>query len=192
MITMAIQKLEESVPCCNKQELYKRAFFYGLWFTRRHFRELYRERQSASISTTLDYILAHGSCQWLRAGQWTKCHRENGSAQQQERWDRDESRPCPFLQLSARISPWLIPLLVWLQQGHDLQRSQILQVSPVINQSNVSWVLSLWPSPQQFTHRALIVTVDIPHCASIFSKSSRGCKMVCKLWPSASHHHRAI
>lgn len=115
----------------------------------------------------------------------------HGSSQQQEWWDRDESRPCPVLQLSARISPRLIPLHVWLQQGHDLQRSQILQVSPVINQSNMSWVLSLWPSPQQFTHRALIASVDIPHCASMSTRSSRGCKMVCKQWPSASHHHRA-
>lgn len=75
----------------------------------------------------------------------------HGSSQQQERWDRDESLRCPFLQLSAGISPRLIPLLVWLQQGHDLQRSQILQVSPAINQSNMSRVLSPWPSPQRFT-----------------------------------------
>lgn len=116
----------------------------------------------------------------------------HGSSQQQERWDRDESRRRPFLQLAAGIGPRLIPLLVRLQQGHDLQRSQILQVSPVINQSNMSWVLSLWPSPQQFTDRAPIATVEIPHCASIFSMSSKGCKMVCKLWPSVSQHHKAI
>lgn len=86
-----------------------------------------------------------------------------GISKQQERWDRDESWLRPFLQLSAGINPRLIPLHVWLQQGHDLQRSQILQVSPVINQSNMSRVLSLRPIPPHFTERALIGTVALPH-----------------------------
>lgn len=103
----------------------------------------------------------------------------HGSSQQQERWDRDESRRRPLLQLSAGISPRLIPLLVWLQRGHDLQRSQILQVSPVIKQSNMSWVLALWPSPRQFTDRALIAAVEIPHCASIFLLSLVGAVKWC-------------
>lgn len=116
----------------------------------------------------------------------------HGISQQQERWDRDESRRCPILQLSAGISPRLIPLLVWLQQGHDLQRSQILQVSPVINQSNMSRVHFLWPSPQQFTDRVLIATVELPHPTSIFSKSCGGSKTVCNIWPPGSHHHEGI
>lgn len=110
----------------------------------------------------------------------------HGSSQQQERWDRDESRRRPLLQLSAGISPRLIPLLVWLQRGHDLQRSQILRVSPVIKQSNMSWVLARWPSPRQFTDKSPDSRCrDASLCIYLSPKSSRGCKMVYKLWPSA-------
>lgn len=63
---------------------------------------------------------------------------------------------CSFLQLSEGISPRLIPLLVWLlRRGHDLQRSQILQVSPVINQSNMSWVVFLWPQSTAVQRQSL-------------------------------------
>lgn len=113
-----------------------------------------------------------------------------GISKQQERWDRDESWLRPFLQLSAGINPRLIPLHVWLQQGHDLQRSQILQVSPVINQSNMSRVLSLRPIPPHFTERALIGTVALPHL-SIFSMSCSGSKTVCNLWLWDSQHPEA-
>lgn len=80
----------------------------------------------------------------------------HGSARQQEQWDRDESRPCPFPLLKARIGLQLVPLLVWLRWGHDLQRLQILQVPPVIKQSNMSRVGSL----QQPIDRALVVATQ--------------------------------
>lgn len=99
-------------------------------------------------------------------------------------------RSCRFQWGSAHD---LFALLVWLQLGHNLQRSQILQVSPVINQSNMSWVpLSVAKSRAGHKQSPNSLTVDIPHCASVFSKSWRGCKMVRKLWISASHHYRAI
>lgn len=85
----------------------------------------------------------------------------HGNARQQERWDRDESRPCPFPPLSARIGPRLVPLLVWLRRGRDLQTLQILQVPPVIKQSNMSRV----GSPQQPIDRALVVAT---HYSTLF------------------------
>lgn len=80
----------------------------------------------------------------------------HGSARQQEQWDRDESRPCLFPLLSARIGPRLVPLLVWLRRGRDLQRLQILQVPLVIKQSNMSKV----DCPQQPVDRTLVVATQ--------------------------------
>lgn len=84
----------------------------------------------------------------------------HGSARQQERWDRDESRPCPFPPLWARISLRLVPLLVWLRRRRDLQTLQILQVSPVIKQSHMSQV----GSPQQPVDRGLVVAEAAHKC----------------------------
>ncbi len=76
--------------------------FYGLPFTRKHLSELHRERQSASISTTLDYILAHGSCHRLRAGQRRKCHREQPSMEapssrsDETEMNHDDVHSCSF------------------------------------------------------------------------------------------------
>lgn len=88
----------------------------------------------------------------------------HGSARQQERWDRDESRPCLFLLLLARIGPRLLPLLVWLRRGRDLQRLQILQVPPVIKQSNMSWL----DSPLQPVDRTIVVFNIIPRHTTLF------------------------
>lgn len=71
---------------------------------------------------------------------------------------------CSFQQ---GIGPRLISLLVWLQQGRDLQRSQILQVPPVINQSNMSQFLAPWPALLQFTDRTLIAAVQLPRHTSV-------------------------
>lgn len=90
----------------NKQEWSERAS-HLLWFTRRYFSELYRERQRASISTTLAYNLAHGSCHRLRAGQWTKCHRERPSMEapsnrsDETEMNHDHVPSCSFQQGSA-------------------------------------------------------------------------------------------
>lgn len=99
-----------------------------------------REKDRVPLSSTLVYILAHGCCHWLRAGHWKKCHDERPSMGLQaagamrQRWITTIFIPAAF----SKDQPTTFPFLVPLQQEHDLQRSQILQVSPVINQSNMS------------------------------------------------------
>ncbi len=82
-----------------------------------------------------------------------------------QRWITPMFIPAAFCR--ARPTTYSPPCVTSV--GHDLQRSQILQVSPVINQSNMSRVLSLWPSLRQFTTgpwklptRFLIVHLSFP------------------------------
>lgn len=99
-----------------------------------------REKDRVPPSSTLVYILAHGCCQWLRAGHWAECHEERPSMEapssrsDETEMNHDHFHSCCFQQGPAHD----FPFLVWLQRERDLQRSQILQVSPVINQSNMS------------------------------------------------------
>lgn len=95
--------------------------FHGFPFTMvKHTSQLCRERQSASIFTTRVYILAHGSCHWLRTGQWRKCHREWPSMEaSSSRGDETETNhnhvhSCSFQQRSAHD---LLPSLCDFSRG---------------------------------------------------------------------------